>query len=126
MNNVLSIPMNIFMDGGPLMMSLILISLVLSLIFLIMGFINLKKNLAKSKKMLTLVGYSSLLGMTFGFFGSLLGLISAFDAIERMGDVAPHILASGLKIALLTSTFGLFVFIIARIGMIILRGLQKE
>ena len=123
MNNVLSIPLNIFMDGGPLMMSLILISLLLTLVFLVMGFINLKKNSVKSKKMLSMVGYSGLLGFVLG---SLLGLISAFDAIEQVGDISPSILAGGLKIALLTTTFGCFVFIISRIGMLLLRGFQKE
>ena len=126
MNNVLSIPLNIFMDGGPLMMSLILITLVLSIIFLILGFANLKKNPAKSKKMLTMAGYSGLLGLVLGIFGSFLGLISAFDTIERVGDVSPAILAGGLKIALLSTTFGCFVFIISRIGMLFLRGMQKE
>ena len=69
MNNVLSIPLNIFMDGGPVMMSLILIALVLSIIFLIMGFINLNKNPVKSKKMLSMVGYSGLLGFVLGLLG---------------------------------------------------------
>ena len=126
MNNVLLIPLNIFMDGGPLMMSLILITLVLSLIFLAIGFINLKKNPVKSKKMLSLVGHSSLLGLVLGFFGSILGMISAFDTIESMGDISSGMLAAGLKIALLTTLFGSFVFIVSRIGMIILRSLQKD
>lgn len=126
MNNLLSIPLNIFMDGGPLMMSLILIALLLSVVFLVMGFVNLKKNPSKSKKMLNLVGHSSLLGLVLGFFGSVLGLISAFDTIESMGDISSGMLASGLKISLLTTTFGLFVFIVSRIGMIILKSLQNE
>lgn len=114
------------MDGGPLFMSLILIALVLSLLFLIIGFINLNKNPEKSKKMLNLVGHSSLLGLTLGFLGSVIGLISAFDAIESMGDVSSAMLAGGLKVSLLTTTFGLFVFVVSRIGMIILRSLQSE
>jgi hypothetical protein len=126
MNNVLSISLNIFMDGGPLFMSFILIALVLSLLFLIIGFINLNKNPEKSKKMLNLVGHSSLLGLTLGFLGSVIGLISAFDAIESMGDVSSAMLAGGLKVSLLTTTFGLFVFVVSRIGMIILRSLQSE
>lgn len=126
MNNVLSIPLNIFMDGGPLMMSLILISLVLTLIFLIMGFVNLKKNPIRSNKMLNLTGHAGLLGLVLGFFGSILGLIAGFDAIESAGDISSGVLASGLKISLLTTLFGSFVFIISRIGMIILRSLQQE
>jgi len=126
MNQILSIPLNIFTDGGPLMMSLILIALVLALILIFIGFINLKKNPAKSKKMLTMAGYSGILGLVLGIFGSFIGLIFAFDTIERVGDVSPAILAGGIKIALLSTTFGCFVFIISRIGMLFLRGFQKE
>ena len=126
MNTIISIPLNIFMDGGPVMMSLILISLVLSIIFLILGFVNLKKNPIKSKKMLNLVGHSGLLGLVLGFFGSILGLIAGFDAIESVGDISSGVLAGGIKISLLTTLFGSFVFIVSRIGMIILRSLQKD
>ena len=126
MNTIVSIPLNIFMDGGPVMMSLILISLVLSFIFLILGFVNLKKNPIKSKKMLSLVGHSGLLGLVLGFFGSILGLIAGFDAIESVGDISSGVLAGGIKISLLTTLFGSFVFIVSRIGMIILRSLQKD
>ena len=127
MNNILSISLNIFMEGGPLFMSLILICLILSIIFLILGFINLNKNLQKSKKMLRLVSDSSLLGLVLGFLGSVIGLISAFDAIEAFSDgISSGMMAGGLKVSLLTTTFGLLVFVISRIGMIILRSLQKE
>lgn len=126
MNTIISIPLNIFMDGGPVMMSLILISLVLSIIFLILGFVNLNTNPIKSKKMLSLVGHSGLLGLVLGFFGSILGLIAGFDAIESVGDISSGVLAGGIKISLLTTLFGSFVFIVSRIGMIILRSLQKD
>ena len=59
---------NLFQEGGSLFMSLILISLLASIAFLIKGFLSLK-NGKLSKKMLALAGDSGLLGMVLGFFG---------------------------------------------------------
>jgi biopolymer transport protein ExbB/TolQ len=113
-----------FSEGGTFMF-LILICLLLSLFFIVKGFLNLK-DLKASKKMLQLAADTSLLGLVLGFFASILGLITAFDSVEAMGNVDPSIFAGGLKVSLLTATFGLFTFIIARIGIVILRGLHKE
>lgn len=117
---------NIFTDGGTLMMSLILICLLLSIAFLIKGFMNVSKDSTNSKKMLKLAADSSLLGLVIGFFASILGLITAFDSVEAMGNPDPSVFAGGLKVSLLTATFGLFTFIIARVGILILKALQKE
>lgn len=117
---------NIFTEGGTFMMSLILICLLLSIFFLIKGFMNVSKDSTNSKKMLKLAVDSSLLGLVIGFFASILGLISAFDSIEAIGNPDPSVFAGGLKVSLLTATFGLFTFIIARIGILILKGLQKD
>ncbi len=116
---------NRFIEGGTFMMSLILICLLLSLFFIIKGFINLNKNTVYSKKMTQLAAESSLLGLVLGFFASILGLITAFDTLEAMGNVDPAIFAGGLKLSLLTATFGLFTFVISRIGILVLKGLNK-
>jgi biopolymer transport protein ExbB len=50
-----------------------------------------------------------------GFMGTVIGMISAFDNIEAMGDISPAIVASGIKMALLTTVFGLIVAIILQI-----------
>ncbi|MFK7782116.1 MotA/TolQ/ExbB proton channel family protein [Psychroserpens sp.] len=114
--------LNIFMEGGPLFMSLILICLLLSIAFLIIGFSSINKSSEKTNKMLKMAVDSSLLGLVIGFLGSVLGLISAFDSVEAMGNPDPAIFAGGLKVSLLTATFGLFSFVIARIGILILRS----
>jgi hypothetical protein len=44
-----------------------------------------------------------------------------------MGNPDPSVFAGGLKVSLLTATFGLFSFVIARIGILILRwGLNAD
>ena len=108
-------------------MILILICLLISLGFLVNGFLQLKKSKIKSEKMLSLTVDSSLLGLVIGFLGSVLGLISAFDSIEAFGSPSPEIFAGGLKVSLLTATFGLFSFVVARLGILLLRaGIKTE
>ena len=46
-----------------------------------------------------------------GFFGTMVGMIAAFDAIAKAGEVDPTIVASGMKIALITTAAGLAVAI---------------
>jgi biopolymer transport protein ExbB len=47
-----------------------------------------------------------------GFLGTVIGMIEAFDAIENAGDISPRLVAGGIKIALLTTAFGLIVAVI--------------
>lgn len=115
-----------FNEGGPFFMSLILICFILAFVFLILGFFNMKKNLPKSKKMTSLASDVSILGLVFGFLGSTIGMIQAFDAIGAIGDISQGVMASGLKVAFLTTVFGCVTFILPRIGIIILKGLQKS
>jgi len=116
-----AIAANLFTDGGTLFMTLILLCLLAALFFLIRGFLNLKTSVTVSRKMLKLTADAGLLGLTMGFLASIIGLITAFDSLEAMGNVDPAIFAGGLKISLLTATFGLFTFVVSRIGIIVLR-----
>ena len=50
-----------------------------------------------------------------GFMGTVIGMISAFDAIAQAGDISPTIVASGIQVALLTTVFGLIVAVILQI-----------
>lgn len=50
-----------------------------------------------------------------GFMGTVIGMIKAFDDIAAAGDISPQIVATGIKVALLTTVFGLIVAIILQI-----------
>lgn len=50
-----------------------------------------------------------------GFMGTVIGMIKAFDSIAAAGDISPTVVASGIKVALLTTVFGLIVAIILQI-----------
>ncbi|MCE2495421.1 MAG: MotA/TolQ/ExbB proton channel family protein [Flavobacteriales bacterium] len=50
-----------------------------------------------------------------GFMGTVIGMIEAFDSIEAAGDISPSLVARGIKVALLTTVFGLITAIILQI-----------
>lgn len=55
------------------------------------------------------------LGPMLGFFGTVVGMVFAFDAIEAAGDISPQVVANGMKIALITTVGGLIVGMILQI-----------
>ena len=50
-----------------------------------------------------------------GFLGTVIGMVQAFDAIEIAGDISPSLVAGGIKVALLTTVFGLIVAMILQV-----------
>jgi biopolymer transport protein ExbB len=50
-----------------------------------------------------------------GFMGTVIGMIKAFDDISRAGDISATIVADGIKVALLTTVFGLITAIILQL-----------
>lgn len=50
-----------------------------------------------------------------GFMGTVIGMIQAFDKIAEVGDLSPAVVADGIKVALLTTVFGLIVAIILQV-----------
>ncbi len=52
---------------------------------------------------------------SLGFLGTVIGMVMAFDQIQQAGDISPTIVASGMKVALLTTIFGIIVALILQI-----------
>ena len=50
-----------------------------------------------------------------GFMGTVIGMIGAFNDIAVANDISPAVVADGIKVALLTTVFGLIVAIILQI-----------
>lgn len=64
---------------------------------------------------LSWIGLFIALAPMLGFMGTVIGMIGAFDAIEAAGDISPSLVAGGIKVALLTTVFGLIVAMILQI-----------
>ena len=113
--------MQLLQDGGPIFMYPLLLLLLLSIGLFIQGLLNSTKQ-DKAKELLGSIG---LFALVFGFLGQIIGLITAFDAIESHGNISSGMFASGLKISFLSSGFGALVFLVARVGILIFTILKK-
>ena len=49
---------------------------------------------------------------SLGFLGTVIGMVMAFDQIQTAGDISPTIVAKGMKVALITTIFGIIVAVI--------------
>lgn len=112
--------LNVFFDrlneGGPLFMYPNFFILLLCIGLFIYAFIKGDPT-DKWRKLLSSI---SLFSLVWGFLGQMIGLITAFDSIQTNGDISQNVLAGGLKVALLSPLFGAFIFVIVRIGIILL------
>ncbi len=71
--------------------------------------------MARLENNMTWIALFIALAPSFGFLGTVVGMVQAFDNIEVQGDISPTIVAGGMKVALLTTIFGLIVAIILQI-----------
>ena len=52
---------------------------------------------------------------SLGFLGTVIGMVMAFDNIQTMGDISPTIVAQGMKVALITTIFGIIVALVLQL-----------
>ena len=52
---------------------------------------------------------------SLGFLGTVIGMVMAFDKIQQAGDISPTVVAGGMKVALITTIFGLVVALILQV-----------
>ena len=52
---------------------------------------------------------------SLGCLGTVIGMVMAFDNIQRAGDISPTVVAGGMKVALITTIFGLIVALILQV-----------
>ena len=52
---------------------------------------------------------------SLGFLGTVIGMVMAFDNIQRAGDISPTVVAGCMKVALITTIFGLIVALMLQV-----------
>lgn len=121
MYNIKNIIMKFLNDGGPLFMYSLLLLLVV-IIFLLIKVFTSKTSSKKLPHLINSIGTFTLL---FGVFGQIIGLLSAFSFMQET-SVSQEVLAAGLKISFYPTVFGVFIFLISKLGIIIHTWSQKE
>jgi len=67
------------------------------------------------EKNMTWVSLMIMIAPMLGFLGTVIGMVQAFDSIQKAGEISPVLVASGIKVALLTTVFGLIVAMILQV-----------
>lgn len=67
------------------------------------------------EKNLTWISLFIALAPSLGFLGTVIGMIAAFDKIQQVGDISATVVAGGIKVALLTTVFGLITAMILQV-----------
>ena len=52
---------------------------------------------------------------SLGFLGTVVGMVQAFDDIEAAGDISPTVVAGGMKVALITTIFGIVAALVLQV-----------
>ena len=52
---------------------------------------------------------------SLGFLGTVIGMVQAFDDIQKAGDISPQVVAGGMKVALITTIFGIIVALLSKV-----------
>ena len=101
---------DIFSQGGPLFMGILSLILLSLMAVFVVSIIKKRdeKQLLQSIQWLKSLGT---LGLVVGILCQLIGLFSAFSVIETSQGISPTMLASGLKVSMITTLYGLIIFI---------------
>jgi biopolymer transport protein ExbB/TolQ len=110
---------NFFSMGGPLFMSILTIVMVVMAVWILYHFISGYKSVQLSREtILRRLGYGKSIGlfaMIIGILGQLIGLYDAFAAIEKMGDISPSMVYGGIKVSMITTLYGIFIYLVSLI-----------
>lgn len=109
-----------FEDGGFTIMMLILIVGIIGLALLVKGIWLAKNQDPKIHRNITLINSLGLFALVLGVFGQLLHLINTLDYLSSFEGTTPRDFADGLKMTMLPSLFGAFVFLLTRFSTIVL------
>ncbi|MCC5932172.1 MAG: MotA/TolQ/ExbB proton channel family protein, partial [Cyclobacteriaceae bacterium] len=104
----------IHIEGGIEFMSILFVLLLGTLATGVVALIH-RKDAPKRSKWITINQDMALFALVWGILGQTVGLFSAFQAIETMGEVSQAVLAGGLKISSYTTIYGLVIFLIGKI-----------
>lgn len=108
---------DLFYMGGPLFMSILSILFLLILVYSVINLLTIlnRKNgdVLKLQGRIAHIKSIGLFTMITGILGQLIGLYMAFAAIENAMDISPAIMAGGLKVSMITTMYGIVIYLIS-------------
>jgi len=113
--------MDLFYQGGPLFMGLLSLLLLCILILSVRTFMSIDNDKGSTSSYFYWIKELGTLALVLGIFGQLIGFFSAFSVIEQSDGMSPQVLAGGLKVSLITTLYGLLIFIVRSIILMVFK-----
>ncbi len=108
---------DLFYMGGTLFMSILTILFVLMLTYSVFSLISILNNkneeVLKIRSRLSHIKSIGLFSVVTGILGQLIGLYTAFSAIEKAADISPALIYGGIKISMITTLYGIIIYLIS-------------
>lgn len=108
---------DLFYMGGPLFMGILTILFIAMLAWYVVTYLAYRSGgIPDEKQALIKISNGRSLGlfaMITGILGQLIGLYQAFSAIEGAGDVSPALVMGGLKVSMITTIYGIIIYLIS-------------
>ena len=70
-------------------------------------------DIAAATRRISYIKSIGLFALVVGILEQMMGLYQAFQAIEIVGDVSPALLAGGLKVSMISTIYGMFIYVIS-------------
>lgn len=108
---------DLFFAGGPLFMGILTLLLLVILAMAAYRFIQISRGHVEHetsfRHQLTHIKSIGLFSLVFGILAQMMGLYQAFSAIEQAGNISPALLAGGLKVSMISTIYGLVIFLLS-------------
>jgi heme/copper-type cytochrome/quinol oxidase subunit 2 len=118
-----------FIDGGPLFMTLVYIMWVLVIILTIKFIRNHRskdRDLKKLEKFNSTILFIGAFVFLFSLFYRNLGIYSALSTIIDAQDIAPSIIANGLRVSYIAPLYSFFLFLVTSLIWFLFRNKIKD
>lgn len=106
----------LYFMGGPLFMGVLTLILLAMVAVAVLNGLPILKNASKNDHDRINISYIKsigLFGLIVGILAQLIGLYQAFTGIEAMGSVSSAMLAGGLKVSMITTLYGFFIYVLS-------------
>jgi len=119
-----------FFEGGPIFMGMLTIVLLVILVITVVNGIPLiTGKTTSSERHLKRMGFIKSLGLfalVLGMLGQFLGLFQSFEVIGSGMNISPEIMARGVKVSMLSSIYGMIIFLIAYLLWFVMKSLAAN
>lgn len=84
-----------------------------------------KKTIPTDKNLVNSILFLGSLGFIWGMLGQIIGFMQIADVIQEHGNIAPALIAGGIKVSLLTTTYGTILLLFSGIIWFVLKSTSK-